>query len=402
MPAAIEDRLVGWFGRAGGIAMLAVTGALWACLITWTVIDPSLTHATGGTASNALGIPGAIVSDLLLQTLGIGAVLAILAPTLWALELIGAQRIRDFRAKASFYPLSVLILAGGLSALPVATGWPLNHGFGGILGDLIHGLTSSMFGLLNPDRGGLAAGLVLFVGGSAALLTSIGIEMQDLAALLKRSDVPATPMQTSDTFAPAARHDATHRAIGRAWLAWPFRRRAHPGAAGASYGYAHHQHAHQQPTHQQYWGYDWQSAPQPQQPYYSPQPAAEHYAGQALPSGHPYGADRAPSHAFSNPAPLPGSRADWNRPDPREHASAVDPISPFHAPAPMDARPASQPFAPREPSQGQVAMAQATSRDDGFDASTDAASRTIAERFAPVGARIPGPPSSAAEAAPGT
>ena len=58
LPAALEDRLVGWFGRTSGIAILAVSGALWAALITWSFTDPSLTHATGGSAKNALGVPG--------------------------------------------------------------------------------------------------------------------------------------------------------------------------------------------------------------------------------------------------------------------------------------------------------------------------------------------------------
>ncbi len=399
LPAAIEDRLVGWFGRAGGITMLATTAVLWASFISWSVADPSLTHATGGSASNVLGIPGAIVSDLLLQTLGIGAVLAILAPTLWALELIGAQRIRDFRAKISFYPLSVLILAGGLSALPTAAGWPLNHGYGGILGDLIYGLASSTFGILNPDRGGLAAGLVLFISGGAALLTSIGLEIKDLAAIVARPQQPyASEPAPNQTFASAQQP----RPSRPRWFAWPFRRAATTSAAAVAHGYPHYAVPAGYPTgygaphypmhpQQQGWAHEWQSAPpgghyaQPQQPMMG----ARGYAA----SG-----DLDSSLSFSSNVPLPGSRADWGRPDHDDGAPS------YTASMPANSSTASRPNVQSAAGQNGVpAVASATpsalAHDDNFDASTDAASRTIAERFAPAGARGPVAPGAQSPAA---
>ena len=53
---------------AGGL--LVFCGAAgWLSLLSWSLSDPSLTHATGGPIRNWLGGPGAILSDLLLQTL---------------------------------------------------------------------------------------------------------------------------------------------------------------------------------------------------------------------------------------------------------------------------------------------------------------------------------------------
>lgn len=242
LPAALEDRLVGWFGRTSGIAILAVSGALWAALITWSFTDPSLTHATGGSAKNALGVPGAIVSDLMLQTLGLGAVLAILAPMLWALELITSERVRDFKPKATFYPLSVLIFAGALSALPVAASWPLNHGYGGILGDMIYRLGSGLFGVVNADRGGLAAGVVLFASGFAALFNSIGVELKDLADAVTRMRRPKSDAAVADS--GSSRFEPTLEPLGtssdpidsaaaapRSWFAAVFKRRDKPSAS---------------------------------------------------------------------------------------------------------------------------------------------------------------------------
>ena len=53
LPALLEDRIVKWIGRSGGVVLLVVLALLWLCLLTWSVTDPSLTFATAGRAQNA-------------------------------------------------------------------------------------------------------------------------------------------------------------------------------------------------------------------------------------------------------------------------------------------------------------------------------------------------------------
>ena len=55
------------------LIVLAVLGAL--ALATWSVQDPSLSHATQKPIHNLLGFPGAIFSDLAMQLLGLAAIL---------------------------------------------------------------------------------------------------------------------------------------------------------------------------------------------------------------------------------------------------------------------------------------------------------------------------------------
>ena len=55
-----------------------------AALATWSVDDPSLNNATDAPVRNMLGWPGAIVADLVMQLLGLGAIAVLLA-----LELVG-------------------------------------------------------------------------------------------------------------------------------------------------------------------------------------------------------------------------------------------------------------------------------------------------------------------------
>ena len=138
LPSAVEERLIGWSIRAGGLALLASVAAAWAGLLTWSQSDPSLTHAADGAATNALGSPGAIFADVVLNTLGFAGVFLLLAPMFWGLELMLTERVCTNRKKTSLFPLAVLLLAGGFAALPLSAGWPFGHSFGGIVGDWVY------------------------------------------------------------------------------------------------------------------------------------------------------------------------------------------------------------------------------------------------------------------------
>ncbi len=175
LPERVEARLLGLGARMGGLVLLAVTGFIWLSLLTWSVNDPSLTHTPGSDAGNAAGPLGAIVSDLLLQLMGLGAVVGLLAPMAWGLELLAAERVNQFRTKAIYYPLSILVFAGGLSMLPVVSGWPLHHAMGGMLGDLVGEVARSLTGtLIGPDLATLISGIGLIGAGFIAAAHSIG------------------------------------------------------------------------------------------------------------------------------------------------------------------------------------------------------------------------------------
>jgi S-DNA-T family DNA segregation ATPase FtsK/SpoIIIE len=190
LPATLEARLLRGMGRMGGWTLLAAVAAAWASLLTSSLGDPSFSHVTGGAARNWLGEPGASVADLLLQTLGLASVLVLLAPMFWGLELILGGHVEKFRVKAAFFPLSVLLLAGAVSALPTYDGWPLRNGFGGILGDVVYSFTSGLMGLVSASGAGAFAGLALFTGGFAAVAYSIGMALSDLAVAVKKQEMP--------------------------------------------------------------------------------------------------------------------------------------------------------------------------------------------------------------------
>ncbi len=178
LPQSLEDRLLGWLSRMGGVTLLVGLTLLWASLASWSVLDPSLTHATANVPRNILGPLGAIVSDLLLQTFGLAAVLALLAPMFWSAELVSERRLALGRTKLGFYPLSVLAIAGAMSSLPIFGAWPLHHGFGGAIGDGLFKLVANLLSFINADRADMAAGLVLILGAIASTAKSVGLDIE--------------------------------------------------------------------------------------------------------------------------------------------------------------------------------------------------------------------------------
>ena len=178
LPDVMEEKLASWMARCAGVALCLAGAAGWLSLLTWSVSDPSLTHVSMASPANLLGTSGAIISDLLLQFLGMAGVFVVLAPVVWGLELISFGRISSFRLRLFLLPVAVLALAAGTSAMPTAAGWPLHHGFGGLIGDLIYNLAAGAVALVLPVRTGGIVGLVLFSGGIAAFTGSLGIGLR--------------------------------------------------------------------------------------------------------------------------------------------------------------------------------------------------------------------------------
>jgi S-DNA-T family DNA segregation ATPase FtsK/SpoIIIE len=166
--------------KAGGIGLLFACALVSISLSTWSVSDPSLAHATSGATRNFFGPVGAILSDLLMQMIGLGAPLFLLPPMFWSLEMITRGKLDRPRPKLAMAIPAILLMAGALSALPVSAGWPLSYGMGGFLGDKMLKAATSVLGFINPATAPSAAGLFFFAGGLMLLINSLGLTQQDI------------------------------------------------------------------------------------------------------------------------------------------------------------------------------------------------------------------------------
>ena len=186
LPDALEERLVGGLLKIAGFVLAGIALLGWLSLFSWSADDPSLTHATSGMARNWLGPLGAIVSDLMLQTLGFGGILFFFGAAFFGLELILTQRIPLLKLRLWLYPLAVVTLSGAMASLPAPESWPVNHGLGGMLGDTAFSLFAGVLSMINPVRAGMVAGLVMFTTGMCLLSAGLGLTQRDWAMLWKR------------------------------------------------------------------------------------------------------------------------------------------------------------------------------------------------------------------------
>ncbi len=186
LPSAVEDALRRFLGRGLGFALLGVLAISWLSLVTWSVTDPSLTHVTREAAKNFLGYPGAVISDLMLQTLGLASAVVLFAPMFWGLDLSLSGKIASLRWKLLTYAASVLALAGAMSAVPKLIQWPLNHGYGGVVGDGVIAVAQWVVIKVMPEASDVVSGLVLVGIGIVAACFSIGIDTAQMREGVKR------------------------------------------------------------------------------------------------------------------------------------------------------------------------------------------------------------------------
>ena len=113
---------------------LAMLGAI--ALSTWSVQDPSLSHAVTTPVRNLLGAPGAIVADLMTQLFGLAACLLLLPVAVAGWRLIAHRPLGETWRIALWLGAPVLVAAFA-ACLPRTASWPLPSGLGGVIGDAI-------------------------------------------------------------------------------------------------------------------------------------------------------------------------------------------------------------------------------------------------------------------------
>jgi S-DNA-T family DNA segregation ATPase FtsK/SpoIIIE len=163
--------------RAAEIAGLAacVLGlTLLVALATHHPADPSLNTAGRGAVQNLAGPAGAVLSDALLQGVGLAALLAGVTPLVWAWRLVSHRPLGSPVARLGLLAVSLPAAAAALSLLDLRHA-VLPAGAGGVVGSLVMGAAQRVAGdLLGPL--GVAFATFFLVGLSVLLpLASFGL-----------------------------------------------------------------------------------------------------------------------------------------------------------------------------------------------------------------------------------
>src|SRR5947209_17962039 len=103
-----------------GVAIAGVL--LLMSIFTFSNADASLNHATGTPPNNLMGLPGAYVSDLLLQTFGLAIVLVPVALITWGVRMVRTHYLGFFGLRLSLLLLALLMMSVGCVRLGVVGG----------------------------------------------------------------------------------------------------------------------------------------------------------------------------------------------------------------------------------------------------------------------------------------
>ena len=163
----------------GGLALISFAMIVALALATWSVDDPSLSHATNSSVHNLVGRPGAIAADLIMQLLGLGSLALLLPIAVWGYRLLGHRSLRRERLRVVLWLLGTVLAAAFASSLPRGIRWPLPCGLGGVVGDAMLRLPFVLFGMQLKGTYGLAAAVALGLAALVAFAGAAGILLRD-------------------------------------------------------------------------------------------------------------------------------------------------------------------------------------------------------------------------------
>jgi DNA segregation ATPase FtsK/SpoIIIE, S-DNA-T family len=197
--------------EVGGIALVSLAMMAALALATWSVQDPSLSHATDAPVRNLLGRPGAIAADLMMQLLGLGSLALLLPIAVWGYRLLGHRPLSHERLRVLLWLFGALLAAAFASCLPRSPHWPLPSGLGGVIGDAMLRVPAMILGAPLVGTTRLAAAMALGMAALAAFAGAAGIIWRE-----------ADEDDEEDDEVEEEADDADEEAGDRAWISLGF------------------------------------------------------------------------------------------------------------------------------------------------------------------------------------
>jgi S-DNA-T family DNA segregation ATPase FtsK/SpoIIIE len=176
---SLRDALRRRMREMTGLVLIVAAVLMVAALASWSVLDPSLSHATKAPVRNLLGLPGSIVADLMMQLFGIASVAIVVPMAVWGWRLFSHRPLYRERLRLVAWVLAVVLTASFAACLPRTSAWPLPAGLGGVTGDALLRFAVWIAGndVLGIAR--LIVGAGALVGSSIALALTLGFGWQE-------------------------------------------------------------------------------------------------------------------------------------------------------------------------------------------------------------------------------
>ncbi|MHC3126320.1 cell division protein FtsK [Brevundimonas sp. GN22] len=170
--------------RVRGVAQAVIAALILVALASWNAADPSWNTASTQPVKNWLGGGGAVLADILMQSLGLGAAIGVLLVGAFgvgvALGDAVPHRLHPTRLKTFAAVMGVLLASGALSALAAPAAWPLASGMGGLWGDGITGLLAKGLTAVHVPYAKIIVGVVFGAIALWSLGYTVGLRLRDL------------------------------------------------------------------------------------------------------------------------------------------------------------------------------------------------------------------------------
>ncbi|MDA9507869.1 cell division protein FtsK [Bradyrhizobium sp. CCBAU 11386] len=200
LPPSIREGLARRMRELAGLGLIALSGLASAALMTWSVQDPSLSHATSRPIRNILGYAGAIGADLAMQILGLGAIMLVLTVAVWGWRMMTHRPFDREALRLGSWILCTVIAAGFVSCWPHGGAWPLPTGLGGVVGDALVRAPAVIFGPAGTIYR-TVLGVILFAAMATTFLIACGLgarEHDDELNEIEDDDKPLDEDEESD------------------------------------------------------------------------------------------------------------------------------------------------------------------------------------------------------------
>jgi S-DNA-T family DNA segregation ATPase FtsK/SpoIIIE len=170
----------------GGLSLFGIAGLYTAALLTYSPNDPSFNNVSDAATTNVLGMPGAYLADLSLQTLGVAGAIVIVTFAAWAWRLTSHRGLPFRWVHPALLPVATVLAAGGLAGLTQTVQWAATASLGGIVGLLMQGWLAAGAAAIGVPLGTGLASVVLGVLALPFALFALGLSPSEWRAMARR------------------------------------------------------------------------------------------------------------------------------------------------------------------------------------------------------------------------
>jgi DNA segregation ATPase FtsK/SpoIIIE, S-DNA-T family len=121
-----------------GLLVLSSVALLMAAFLTYNASDASLNSANSGLTANILGFPGAVVSDLLIQMIGLTNGMLVIVLSFWGVRLLVHKSFNKVIFRLLLLPIGLVLLSGAVAQFSLQDFWKISSGVGGVVGSVIY------------------------------------------------------------------------------------------------------------------------------------------------------------------------------------------------------------------------------------------------------------------------